>query len=112
MHKLNNIKKMAFIAVATLAMTASIEGLLPPLYQTADEIRSVLSGKGLGEVLPDGEPIIEIRKNEQGYEVTTLRHRVQAVIVYKPTGRPGPAQFEVQYLPAEKIAGTESESQE
>lgn len=96
------------IAVALLlclgSFTTSLQAILPPLYQTSKELRMVLEGDQLGKALPDGEPILEIRKNDKGYEITTLHYHVQANIVYKSSGRPGPAQFEVEFQKADRIS--------
>lgn len=96
----------AAILLSLGTFSSSLQAVLPPLYQTSKELRMVLEGDLLGKALPDGEPILEIRKNDKGYEITTLHYHVQANIVYKPTGRPGPVQFEVQFQKADKINPT------
>lgn len=85
-----------------LTLTAQLGAALPPLYQTAEEIRTILKGNELGQALPAGEPIIEIRRTNNGYELLTLSYRLQAEISYLPQKHPGPAQFKVHYSPAEK----------
>lgn len=84
-------------AFAVLSATITLDAALPPLYQTTAEIERVLKGVVLGHLLPDGDPILEIRKNELGYEIITLNHSLQAKIIYKPQNQPGPAQFEVEF---------------
>src|SRR5271163_4464908 len=83
-----------------LPFTAALDALLPPLYQTADEIVAVVKNRDLDKVLPDGEPIIEILKNEHGYLIITPKHRVQAILTYQPAARPGPAHFNVTFQAA------------
>lgn len=85
-----------------LTLTAQLGAVLPPLFQTAEEIRTILKGDELDHVLPSGEPIVEIRRINNGYELLTLRYRLQAEISYIPQKNPGPAQFKVHYSPAEK----------
>jgi hypothetical protein len=106
------MKLIPFLAIVGLFVvtgTASLEGLLPPLYQTADEIVAVVKDDELGNVLPDGEPIIGIRKNDNGYLVQTSRHQIQASIIYEPATRPGPAHFKVKFQTLEKINAREEQ---
>jgi hypothetical protein len=85
-----------------LTLTAPLGAILPPLFQTAEEIQTILKGNELGRVLPSGEPIVEIRKTDSGYELLTAHYRLQAEISYLPQKQPGPAQFKVHYSQAEK----------
>lgn len=98
---------MSMLKIAALVIlsfsTVSMEAILPPLYQTSKELRALLEPERLGKALPDGEPILEIRKNKDGFEIVTPRYHVQANVIYKQTGRPGPAQFEIQFADAEKV---------
>ncbi len=98
------ISIIALLGLFLLPLTTSLEGLLPPLYQTSDEIVAVLKDKEFGNVLPDGEPIVDVKKIDNGYLITTLRHQVKAFIEYAPALRPGPAQFKVQFQTVEKIS--------
>lgn len=99
-----NIIKIAVMTIFCAgAFTSDLQAVLPPLYQTSKELSVVLQGDNLGKALPSGEPILEIRKNSQGYEITTLHYHVQANIIYKASDRPGPAQFEVEFEKADKI---------
>lgn len=71
--------------------------VLPPLYQTRDEIRQILSNDRLGESIPDGEPILKIKRNDKGYKITTNKHTLQVNVNYKPLSKPGPAQFDFEF---------------
>jgi hypothetical protein len=87
--------------VAALAISLSISsisfGVLPPLYQTQHEIKAILESADFDKYLPGSEPIIDIHKNDHGYEVATLRHKVQAVVVYLPSDMPGPSHFRIEF---------------
>jgi hypothetical protein len=92
-----------FVACGVLlTLTAQLGAALPPLFQTAEEIQTILKPDELSNVLPAGEPIIEIRRTDKGYELLTLRYRIQAEIKYISQPYPGPAQFKVHYSQAEK----------
>lgn len=95
------IFKAIFIALA-ITSASHIHAALPPLYQTVDEIQSIIKSDQLGKVLPSGEAIVEIHKNENGYEVMTNRHRVQVQITHLPLDRPGPALYQVHFNEAEE----------
>lgn len=100
---MNSYKIAAAILLSLGTLSTPLNALLPPLYQTSQELRMILENERLGKALPDGEPILEIHKNEMGYEITTLHYHVQANIVYKSASRPGPAQFEVEFQKAIKV---------
>lgn len=99
-----NLTKIATLLVLSVgALSSPLQAVLPPLYQTSKELSAVLQGDLLGKALPAGEPILEIRRNSQGYEITTLHYHVQANVIYKTSDRPGPAQFEVEFEKANRI---------
>ncbi|MBA2729082.1 MAG: hypothetical protein H0U49_13040 [Parachlamydiaceae bacterium] len=99
------IRHIFVVSLFLLPLTATLNGLLPPLYQTADEIAAVVKEHELGNVLPDGEPIVGIQKIDKGYLVITNKHQVEATIVYEPAARPGPARFKVKFQIPEKTNG-------
>jgi hypothetical protein len=104
MEKMMNKTKIAAALILSLgAFITPLHAILPPLFQTSQELKAVLDGDRLGKALPSGEPIIDIHKNDKGYEIITAHYHVQANIVYKQTGRPGPAQFEVEFEKADRI---------
>jgi hypothetical protein len=102
------IKYLVIAGLLSLPLTSSLEALLPPLYQTADEIAAVVKEHELGNALPSGEPIVGIRKTENGYMVFTTNHQVEATIVYEPATRPGPARFSVKFQTPENINAVRS----
>ena len=87
---------MYFLAFFSL-LTFPLLSVLPPLYQTRDEIKQILLDDRLGEVIPDGEPILKIKRNDKGYKITTNKHTLQVNVNYKPLSRPGPAQFDFEF---------------
>ncbi len=80
------LSRVLFISQAGFA-------LLPPLYQTANEIKAILSDQQLGQKLQSGDVIMSIQKNKESYEVVTNTRKIQVDVIYQPANRPGPAQF-------------------
>jgi len=87
--------KSIFITVGMLISATSLDALLPPLYQSANEIQVLLRSENLGQFLHSGEQIVEIAKVDGGYRIYTLDHTLEASVVYKPNERPGPAKFDI-----------------
>lgn len=91
------MKKIASILLASLAFSASVSAILPPLYHTSNEIKAILVNPEFGQKLHSGEMIESIQRNEDGYLVTTNQHTMQVHVKYLPSERPGPAQFDLQF---------------
>lgn len=88
--------RIGFTFLAILA-TTQLQGLLPPLYQTANEIKAILSDEQLGGKLESGEVIEKIEKNDHGYEIWTNKSHLQVSIVYEHLQHPGPAQYKLYF---------------
>lgn len=91
------MKKLLALCGASLAVSTSLFAALPPLYQGIEELKTILADEKLGQLLQSGEVIEDISKNNDGYLITTNRHRLQAQVVYEPAARPGPAQFHIVF---------------
>ncbi len=90
------MKKLAFTLLTALIVMQA-EALLPPLYQTSSEIQAIMANEQLGQKLQSGEVIEKIEKNEQGYEITTNKSRLQVKVTYAPIQHPGPAQYRLSF---------------
>ena len=88
------------ILLVNLVAFLPINAVLPPLYQTANEIKAILASEDLGVYLTSGEPIMMIEKVENGYEIKTNRHKLNIEIIYQPMKHPGPAQFVLKFQKA------------
>jgi len=75
----------------------SLQGALPPLYQSANEIKAILDDAELGKHLSSGEVIMKIEKLDKGYEIFTNTHRLLISVIYQPVNHPGPAQFSLEF---------------
>lgn len=85
---------MKKIALFLLFSSASfVDAVLPPLWQSRDEIKSLLQVPDLGKYLDSSELIVEIKKSDFGYLIITNKHTLEARIRYQPQDRPGPQTF-------------------
>lgn len=91
------MKSMILSVWMTLALGTAVEAALPPLYQTAAEIKSMMADEQLGQKLQSGEAIMTIQKTDAGYEIVTNQHRLQVEVNYEPAKQPGPAKFKLQF---------------
>lgn len=90
------MKKLGLVILAALVVTQA-DALLPPLYETSAQIKAMMSNEQLGQKLQSGEVIEKIERNEQGYEITTNKSRIQVNVVYEPSQHPGPAHYTLQF---------------
>lgn len=91
------MKKILPFFITAMAVFQSGNALLPPLYQTADEITFILTNSELGKHLQSGEVIMQVNNIGNGYEIVTNKNRVMVDITYKPNDRPGPARFNLKF---------------
>lgn len=90
------MKKAVFI-LASLMLTISAFAVLPPLYHSSAEIKRILEDKRFGEKLASGELVLDIKKVEGGWLVTTQSHEMKVNVIYLPNTMPGPAQFDLDF---------------
>lgn len=97
------MKNLAWVLGACLILSQPTYALLPPLYQTANEIKSILESKELGQKLASGGPILNIQKNDKGYMLITNRQYLQVDIIYKHSHKIGPAEFDLYFHDAHSL---------
>lgn len=90
------MKKLILLTLLSLATTPCF-ALLSPLNQSLEEIQSVLHSPELQKFFPQSESLVEIRRAQNGYMLSTLSVQVMAEIVYVPKQRPGKQQFNVVF---------------
>lgn len=91
------MKKIVFTLFASSAVASQGHAALPPLYETASEIKWILSDKELGQTFPSGAVITEIKKNDAGYLIVTNKGQAQVDVKYLPQERPGPADYTLEF---------------
>ena len=95
--------KKTLIAVSFLCSvfaTVKQEAALPPFYQSVNEIKAILSHEELTSLELSGELLLGIQRTEKGYLIETTDHWVAVDVVYVPTSRIGPVDFEIHFYPA------------
>jgi hypothetical protein len=88
------MKKYLIVLMALASMSFAV---LPPFYQTSEEIEAILDSDELASAFGSGEPIMEIKRVEEGYLVKGNRYQITVKIKYIPTDRLGPAKFELSF---------------
>lgn len=89
------MKIMTYLAfpLSFILIAGSMEAVLPPLWQSRDEIKSLLESSEIGRYLDSSEAIKEIKRSEWGYYLITNKHTLEARIRYQPQSMPGPTNF-------------------
>jgi hypothetical protein len=71
--------------------------LLPPFAQSQREIEALVSSPQLGERLGSGSRIESIVRTDSGYVVATADLWLRVEVVYRPSKRIGPAEFDLVF---------------
>lgn len=85
------------LAIGSLGLASPGFAALPPLYQSAHEIKAILEDDELAASLGAGGVIESIEKNESGYEIRTERKELQVDVIPQPQDKPGPVQFKLHF---------------
>ncbi len=86
-------------------MVGSASAVLPPLYQSLAELKSIITDPRLGQVLESGELIKEISRTSDGYVIVTNHHELPVKVIFKKNAHPGPAQFTIEFEELRPVAG-------
>ena len=71
---------------------------LPPFYQSAKELKDLLSDQRLAEKIGSGQMIQDIIRTEKGYLIVTPRVRLDVEVhYYPPKYGVGPSQYEFYF---------------
>ena len=92
----NFMKKMIFAAAIALFAISGF-AVLPPFYQSSKEIKRILNDQQTHEKLGSGQQILDIKKVEGGWVITTTRFELFVDVIYLPPKQPGPAEFELEF---------------
>jgi hypothetical protein len=90
--------------ITSLILASShVLAALPPMAQSAREIRAILDDPHMHEQLGSAERIHEIVRNESGYLVKTDHYTLQVDVIYGGTERRiGPIQFRLEFHDAQR----------
>lgn len=91
-------KSLMLAAVASAALIASrADALLPPLFETINEYKELISSPELGKKLDSGEAIVDIERREGGFLIITNKSTLEVVSVREPQTQPGPAKYQFTF---------------
>lgn len=91
------MKNALYFLIALLATTQTAFAALPPLTQSAAEIKAIVADPQLFQTLSQAALIQGIQRTEGGYLIQTSKGEVMVYVHYKPLKQPGPAQFELEF---------------
>lgn len=91
------MKTHLFVIIGLLSYVTTGFAALPPLYQSAKELKTILDSSELADELSSGDVIESIDRNESGYEVRTQRAQLQVDVIYQPQDMPGPVPFKLHF---------------
>lgn len=75
----------------------TLHAALPPLAQSASEIKEIVSSTSFYQKLGGAQPIEQIQKVDGGYRVFTRSHSIYVKVNYLQSHRPGPANFSLEF---------------
>ncbi len=90
------MKKWLLMA-ALLGFTHSAFAILPPLFQSLDEIKSIAQSDEIGKRIPPGQALQSIQKSGSGYLLRTNELQMQVDIKYLPSENLGPKKFSLVF---------------
>lgn len=86
-----------------LVMPAINFGLLPPLYDTLNELKSLVNDERLPKALQSGEAIMSITRQADSFLVTTNKNTLVVKIITEPTRLIGPRQYHLEFETAKPL---------
>jgi hypothetical protein len=96
------ITTMTFAIICT---AQSAFALISPLNQSVKEIISILTDPTIKQ-LGQNNPVLDVKKNEQGYLVITKETQMLVEVIYTPVRRTGPLKYELVFHDAEPLTET------
>jgi len=74
------VKKVIFILIILFGI--KLHAALPPFFHTLREIEAIISDSRLHEELGGGEPILEVKRVDEGYLILTNRYTLKVEVIY------------------------------
>lgn len=98
------MKKISLIALLSLLFLFNkAEALLPPFYQTLKEYKALLDDPQFNNSFDSADVIMDIKREDESFIITTNKHRLKVDIETQPTGRPGPKEFILKFNKPEPL---------
>ncbi|KAF3363324.1 hypothetical protein PHSC3_000078 [Chlamydiales bacterium STE3] len=89
--------KRLLLTLAALLFTANGDALLPPLWESVAQIKTVLDSTELKNYLESGERIESLSRSDEGFIIITNASTIRAIISPEPQHYPGPAKYHVHF---------------
>ena len=89
-----NVNKMLILV---LILFSNIYAALPPFFQSTEELTAILKDPKLHKELGSSETILEIKKDENFYNIYTKKYLVKVEVVYMPTNKIGKQKFRLEF---------------
>lgn len=90
------MKKTLSLIAAVLTIPCS--ALLPPLYESLAEFKMLIDDKRLSESLDSSEAIMNIKKSDDMFVITTNKRSINVRIIHDPTHLVGPGKYHLEFL--------------
>ena len=84
---------LSAVMYAVMFYVSPVWAVLPPLWESVAEVKSLLEQPEIGTYLESADIINSITRTEGGFRIVTQRHILDAKIQYLPQEMPGPAKF-------------------
>lgn len=89
---------MKFFLGATISLFPFLcFGVLPPLYDSLTQFKSLINDERLPISLDSSEAIVDIRKEDGFFVVTTNKQMLKVKIVREPNQVIGPSKFHLEF---------------
>jgi hypothetical protein len=92
------------IASLAIALPSIAFGLLPPLYESLAEFKSLINDERLPQSLDSGELILDVKKRDGSFIVTTNKRAIVITVVHEKSNVIGPAKFHLQFPTARQAS--------
>lgn len=96
------MKKSIFTLLLVCLCTSPAFALLAPLNQSIREFDAVITSKDLPDYLDPNDKIIDIKREDDTFTITTEQKQVIIDLVYSPTTRVGPKEFTLKFRETKK----------
>lgn len=92
-----------FLVLIGICMCSFCHAVLPPFYSSKEEMVAILNHPQMAELFTSAEPIMEMKKVENGYRIAGLRKALFVEVRYLPSPLIGAHDFELIFTPLEEI---------
>ncbi|MFC2049369.1 hypothetical protein ACFLR2_01695 [Chlamydiota bacterium] len=90
------MKKWMMVGLMLLC-SQPVFAILSPLNQSLEEITTLVHSAEIGKKIPQGQPILQIQRTQDGYLLYTKELQMQVDLQYLPSTYPGKQQFSLVF---------------